>query len=261
MTGDKLIVFGDDGSESSDTAWRWINDQPWPGWRAEVLTAVRPEVRPVAEWAPTEEAVVWTPERPRVPSETSELASPTHLHADADPRVALCNRSDASLLVIGRGHIDRRFPRLLGSTAAWLVHNPPAPLVLVHEPGAVRRVLACVDGSDDGMLAVEQLLSLPVAHGAEITVLSVYDGWVESTNALERARKVFEEAGIDVSIEERSGRAVPAILEAAGDHASDLIAVGARGMSGWDWLRIGSTAAGVAHHAPCTVFIGGARRK
>lgn len=256
-TTDMRIVFGDDGSPSSDEAWAWLTQHRWAGASVDVLTATDPGVRPAQTEPGADDATEWTPATPREPGADAGLGRTRHLIADTDPRIALSAQVDADLMVIGRGDLGRRFARVMGSTAAWLVHHPPAPLAIISRRGPTRRVLACVDGSDDSTDSLDRFLRLPLAQDVELTVLSVYDGWADCTTALETAEKLVEAHGRRATFVEGRGKAVPTILELADEGAIDLIVLGAKGLSGWDWLKVGSTAAAVASHASTNLLIGG----
>lgn len=255
-TNDKRIVFGDDGSPSATEAWTWLNNHAWEGWQVDVVTATDPGVRPALTEAGAEEAKEWTPGTPREPAGDPGFRRVRHLVADTDPRVALGTQTSADLIVVGRGDLGRRFARLMGSTAAWLVHHPPAPLAIIDRPGPTRKALICVDGSEDSAQTLDSFLRLPLAAHADLTVLSVYDGWADCDNALEAAQKLVEKHDRQARFVEGRGKAVPTILELADEEEVDLIVLGAKGLAGWDWLKVGSTTASVANHSPTNVLIG-----
>lgn len=255
-TNEKRIVLGDDGSPSATEAWAWLCNHGWNGWEVDVLTATDPGVRPGLTEAGAEDPKEWAPATPREAAQPNTFDRIRHLLADTDPRVALGTQSGADLIVVGRGDLGRRFARLLGSTAAWLVHHPPAPLAIIARPGPTRRVLVGVDGSDDSLLAFDAFLQLPISARTEITVIAVYDGWADCDAALERAEKLVEKHGRHATFVEGRGKAVPVMLELAEQQDVDLIVLGAKGLSGWDWLKVGSTTASIATHAVTNVLIG-----
>jgi hypothetical protein len=61
---DPVIVFGDDQSAHADRGWLWINNQGWPAWSVEIITAVR-EGREVYRADAPIRLDEWTPHSPR----------------------------------------------------------------------------------------------------------------------------------------------------------------------------------------------------
>lgn len=242
MTATKRIVFGDDGGEASDRAWRWLAAHSWPGWTIDGLTADADPSH--IHWGQPPEPVEWTPTWDR---DLAEIPSGTvrHLRAAADPRVLLSEVA-ADLLVVGIRDRSGARARLMGSTAEWLLHHPPAPLAIVRRTARVRSVLVCADGSDHADRAVAAFLTLPLASSCEVTVLTVTDGRV-TTGVAETVAADLEGSVATVRSEERSGQPTDVILNTAEELATDLIVMGTRGLTGWKRLRLGSTASSVVH--------------
>nr|MDT0667796.1 universal stress protein [Micromonospora sp. DSM 115978] len=91
------------------------------------------------------------------------------------PRLVLGDQTDADLLVVGpRGQGELK-ALSIGSTADYVLHHPPAPLVIANAGRPVRRVLVCTDGSAAARRASTVLAGLPWAADVEVTVLSVAD--------------------------------------------------------------------------------------
>src|SRR5690606_7619077 len=99
MATPRTLVFGDDGSSPADTAWLWINNHRWPGWRVVALTAVMPEIGPPV---PPELAAPhpWDPPEPRVALPSSGIATVEHARRVMDPRLALSTLDPAPDLLV-----------------------------------------------------------------------------------------------------------------------------------------------------------------
>lgn len=249
---ERLLVFGDDASPGADDAWRWIDAQRWPGWRVEVLSADPPSPGPplsAGEVAPHP----WQPAAPRVPSSSSAITVLRHLKVRSDPRIALL-RSDADLIVIGPRGEGMLKALHLGSTADYLLHHPPAPLVIARAPRPVTRVLLGADGSVHSRRAVEVLAGLPWIGGTEVAVVGVKDGAADLDEAAEHACGVLEGRAAAVSTRRTVGHTPSAILDAAADLEADLIVLGTRGLLGVRRVLLGSTTSAVAQVAPCSVL-------
>jgi nucleotide-binding universal stress UspA family protein len=134
------------------------------------------------------------------------------------------------------------------------------------------KVLVATDGSEHSMKAVRRGLELAEREGAEITLMSIalyskedLDEMPPSIQekldaqaaiALKQAKALFDEKGIKVEAVLASGY-VPAnsIIKKAEEGKFDRILMGSKGISGFERLLIGSTAAKVVANAPCTVTV------
>lgn len=248
------MVFGDDGSPGADVAWSWINDHVWPDWSIDLLSV--PEGEHVPRPGEDERLREWTPPEPRPLLERSALSPRRDLTAQGDPRIALASCTDADLVVIGptgRGAAKRLLH--IGSTAEWLVHQPPAPLAVIRAAGRVERVLVAVDGSEPAQRAVTALATLPFATDASIHLLGVYDGWAEPDEGLAAAAAVLAAAGLDSTSEVLRGRATYVIEDRAAALAADLVVIGARGRSGLHRVVAGSTTSALVRSLPGNVLV------
>ena len=251
------IVFGDDRSQGADIGWLWIGEQRWPGWRLDVVTVPETELGPPHPGGSTT-LEPWTPEDPRQPIAGAGFAEVRHLTAHADPRVVLAGCATADLLVVGatgQGFLKRRLH--LGSTTEWLLHEPPAPLVIARSGRRVRRVLVGVDGSPPAQRALAAFAGLPWATDTEVLVIGARDGWVEPGPALDAADAVLDAAGITHRVEEGKGRAAEVLLRAQRREASQLVVLGARGSSRLRRAVAGATASSVARAADVSVLLAG----
>lgn len=252
-TADHLLVLGDDGSSGADVAWLWVCNHRWPGWRAEVVTATRPaEITYRDAPAPVEE---WDSPHPRLLLPQSELASVRSLTVATDERLALNARDDADLLVVGPHNQGRTRSLLLGSTTEWLLHHPPSPMAVIRSATPVRRVLVTADGSDHARAALAAFCRLPWASQAEALVLGVTDGWSRPQADVAAAVTTLEKAGVQATGVVAQGRPTHEILDHIAELDAQLVVLGTRGLTGWDRLRLGSTASAVVRGAPCSALV------
>lgn len=252
MTSRPTLAFGDDDSPACDVCWLWINNHPWPGWNLEVITAQVGTLEPPG----AEDAALhaWYPSNPRQPFTETAFADVEHLTAKLDPRLALSTRQ-ADLLVIGpRG--PGLLKRLhLGTTAEWLLQHPVAPLVIVRSGHPVRDVIACHDGSPHAQLAVECLAKLPWIGNARVTILTVDDGRADIVGAAEMAQRELETVNVTPKFLALQDKTTAAILGEIEQRRPDLVALGTRGLTGFQRFHVGSTAAAVARAAPSSVLV------
>ena len=92
---------------------------------------------------------------PRLLMAQSELTSVRALKVARDQRLALNERADAALIVVGPHNQGRVRTMVLGSTTEWLLHHPPAPMAVVRSARPVRRVVVAVDGSAHARAALD----------------------------------------------------------------------------------------------------------
>ncbi len=260
----RWVVFGDDGSSSADVAWLWLTNHAWPGWRVSVVTARPPADGPVVG-AARATPHPWEPESPRRLPGAEDSPPVEHLLAEADPRLVLDSFGDAGLMVIGARGTGPMKRLHIGSTAEWLVsaHRPLVPVVVVRSARPTRRVLLCVDGSDDARLAARTLAGMPWVGGASVTVLGVEDGRADAERAVAEAEELLKAAGVgSTSVLRRATIARTAafdvrstILEVIAEEQPDLVVTGTRGVGGIRRAFLGSTASALLHHAPCSVLV------
>jgi nucleotide-binding universal stress UspA family protein len=259
----RRLVFGDDGSEAADIAWLWINEHAWPGWQIDVLTAELPwtGTTPIGDSGGGPRP--WNPPHPRHLAGPSQPSQPqmAHLLAHSDPRLALGERRDAQLIVIGHRGRGLLKSMTIGSTADWLLHRPPAPLAIIRSGRPARRILLCFDGSDHARAAVDTLAAMPWIAGCRVTVLGVSHGDTRLGPVLADAAAIVERVGAHPHLCRREALTHPArfdvratIMDVIHDQDPDLVALGTRGLGLGHGLLAGSVATAVAHHAPCTVL-------
>jgi nucleotide-binding universal stress UspA family protein len=250
----RTLVFGDDGSPGADEAWQWITRQRWPGWRVVVVSAAPPPIGPPVE-AALAAPHAWEPPAPRRAPGAAEIAAVEHLTALADPRVVLSEFPGADLVVVGPTGSGVLKSLQLGSTAAWLLDDLTAPVVVARAARLVGPVLVCVDGSPHARRAVESLAGLPWIKGAEVTVLGVDDGRSDAAAEAADAAPLLEAAGATVMTCEVAGKPSRVILDQAEARGAGLIVMGGRGLTRLRRVFIGSTANAVTRGADCSVMV------
>lgn len=247
-----LLVFADDGSVPANTAWRWITNQTWPGWHVDVMTADT-EGTPV-EWGMPARASEWTPTWDRT-VEVEGAEGVRFLKVATDPRAMLADGEGVDVLVLGLRTHSFLQGVVTGSTTEWLLHHPPAPLLVARNPESVRRVVACVDGSEHALAALEAFATLPLAAESTVTVLSVADGRADAAAAATEGAGSLEGRVPDVTTVVRSGPPTYTILDFLDGVLPELVVLGTRGLTGWQRLRLGSTASAVVRGAPSSSLI------
>ena len=252
------ILFGDDGSAAADLCWLWINSQRWgDDWVVCPLTAQPPKTA-VSETGEQD----WAPAHPRTVLDQSSPLQVQHKRIAADPRVALCEAEDVELMVIGprgRGLLKAMH---LGSTAEWLMHHPPHPLLIANNGRPVRTAVVCTDGSDHATAAAEALAGMPWAADVAVTVLAVDEPGMDSAAVVAETAAVLEGAvaSVETQIQKPDELDVffhvrDMILDVLRERDPDLVVHGTRGLSAWNELRAGSIATSLAAHAPCSVLL------
>lgn len=170
--------------------------------------------------------------------------------------------------------LRRLAPAELGAPA-------PAPAAAAVPAGAgsgfVNRVLLPVDASDAAARAVQYVIAQRRHHPAPETMdihlmnvqrelsgdvarfvpkESVQDYHRErSVQALERARKLLDDAGVKYGVHMLVGKPWEVISNYAGSHRCDQIVMGSRGVGSYTGGLLGSIAHGVAQHSPVPVLL------
>jgi nucleotide-binding universal stress UspA family protein len=134
------------------------------------------------------------------------------------------------------------------------------------------KLLVATDGSEHSMRAVQRAVEMAEKEGAKVTLMSVayYSRGdldempvniqekleAEAQRALDKAKEVFTQKGLAVETVLEEGQ-VPAnnIIRKAQEGGFDKILMGSCGRSGLERILIGSTAAKVVAHAPCSVTV------
>lgn len=251
----KTLVFGDDASLEADRVWRWIAAQDWHGWRAQVLRAEPPAVPTRLSHPDADKPHPWEPASPRMAGPNSGIAQIEHLRAEVDPRIALEEMTDASLIVVGPRGEGAMKALGIGSTTEYLLAGAPVPLLISRGDDPVRRVLVCADGSAFSTHAAEAAAALPWISGCEAFVMTVNPALGHDPAGIDAAADALEHAGAAVSRVTGEGKVTRAIEEFAESNSIDLMVVGTRSIEGLRKALLGSTASWLARHATCSVLV------
>jgi universal stress protein E len=195
--------------------------------------------------------------------------------------VEVCRVRQADLLVMGAKG-SRSEPNRLGVIAAKCIRKAPVDVLVVRQDaqGPFKRVVACVDFSENAAKAVQCALHIAQQDGASVDALFVYQSamamaldyggmvapvptgadpesllnWQKDLQAfLEPLTRSAQDVAINPVLKERVN-----IREAIIDHVNeihaDLVVVGTRGKSGLRELLIGTTAEKIIQNAPCSIL-------
>jgi nucleotide-binding universal stress UspA family protein len=138
-----------------------------------------------------------------------------------------------------------------------------------------KTILLCSDGSDHALRAIHAGADLARKYEAELILLTTaetnssvgrtytslqlsnqIDTILEAQEEIEsRSSALLTSLGVEFRTRREQGHPVDRIITVAGDEEADLIVMGARGLSTFSALLVGSVSAGVVQHAPCPVLI------
>ncbi|NCC32830.1 MAG: universal stress protein [Chloroflexia bacterium] len=136
-----------------------------------------------------------------------------------------------------------------------------------------KKILLATDGSAPSERATDIAASLALRYRSEILVLHALTRIPDSlgepnysrtlSHMLEHARSLvanvesrLRELGVDrVDTDVIEGGAADVILDVVHTRNPDLLVIGARGLSQWKGLMLGSVSMAVTHRAPCPVMV------
>ena len=201
----------------------------------------------------------------------------------ADEIITACRNIQTDLVLVGLKGTSDSPDFLLGSVAHKVIkYAPCSVLVAKKEIKAVNRILVPLDGSKHSDEIVQFLLRIPLPAHTEIFVMMVVQSFTTAfvkayTLDLERDRQIIDE--LQKAEEEAAGRLLaetesqlrnsgykvsaivgrgdPAreILREADQRNVDLIALGAKGLTGVRSFLLGSVAQRIARYAKPSVLI------
>lgn len=201
--------------------------------------------------------------------------------------IEVAAEEDADLLVVGpAGH--GRISMMLGSTASYLLHHSPEPVVVFRGEvvSAPRTILVGVDarrepdegddGDEDAARTDESVAALRWAYAVPgVERIDVVHSWqlpplVMGTFAISIELEPLEAAAFDIvrDVVEAAGpapdgvevrrlitRGAPGYALVDESRLADLVVVGSRGHGGFAGVLLGSTSATVATHAHAPVVV------
>lgn len=195
--------------------------------------------------------------------------------------VEACQVHQADLLVMGSKG-SKAEPHRIGVIAARCVRKAPVDVLLVRGDARspFKRVLACVDFSENSAKAVQCALHLAQEDNAALDCLHIYqsamamaldyggmvpplpavgdeesiNAWkVELSNFLEPLLRSAGDVPVTQEVQERLNIR-EAIMEHAAATGADLVVLGTRGKSGLREMLIGTTAEKIVQHAQCSIL-------
>jgi len=201
----------------------------------------------------------------------------------ADEIIKTRRNIQADLVVVGLKGTSDTPEFLLGGVAHKVIkYAPCSVLVAKKEAKAINRVLVPLDGSKHSDKVVQFLLQMPLPHHAEVLVMTVVQSFAAAfvkayTLDLERDKRIvaelqkaeeeaaeqlmaeaengFRRGGYRVSVIVARGDPSQEILRGAARQNVDLIALGAKGLTGVRGFLLGSVAQRVARYAKSSVLI------
>jgi nucleotide-binding universal stress UspA family protein len=134
-------------------------------------------------------------------------------------------------------------------------------------------IVVGTDGSPGAEAAVRKVLELTKGSGATVHLVCAYpakgalerigltarqdqvDLRIVAGDVLARDERRFEEAGFTVEKHAVEGDPADVLIDVATEQHADLIAVGARGVSGLRRFMLGSVSSKLSHHTPTSLLI------
>jgi nucleotide-binding universal stress UspA family protein len=191
-------------------------------------------------------------------------------------RRAAQERSD--LIVLGTRGLSDIKGFLLGSIARQVAALASCPVLVVKQPmNQLRRVVLAVDDSKHSRKAARFLRAGLLPEDVNVTIfssvvspltelagsyLSASDRQVLVRPAVERAERLvagmredFLKVGYAVCTNVQQNHVMGHIMKLAEDGLTDLLVVGARGLTNQERLQLGSVSESLLRHAPCSILI------
>jgi nucleotide-binding universal stress UspA family protein len=167
---------------------------------------------------------------------------------------------------------------LLGSVARKIASLAACPVLVVKRPmNQLRRVLLAVDDSKHSRKAARFLRAGLLPETAEVTVFSsvaspftdlaaeylseskrealVRPQIEQAERLVAGIRQDFLKEGYAVFTDVQQNHVVEHIIKQAESSLTDLLVVGARGLSNRERLELGSVSDSLLRHAPCSILI------
>jgi nucleotide-binding universal stress UspA family protein len=189
-----------------------------------------------------------------------------------DPARALVEAAEgAVLLVLGRRGHGALVSALIGSTANYVLHHPPCPILVSprEDVQPLERVVVGLDGSAVSRTALAFAADAARRLGLPLVAVHAWTFpetpfWPLGTPRPDDERTINEiedwlaselTALTDVPTERRVLHGTTASSLIAATKPSDLLVIGSRGQGGFAALLLGSTALQVAHHGHGPVVV------
>jgi len=175
------------------------------------------------------------------------------------------SKKDYDLIVMGSRGENEKEPYALGSITKKVIRHTTCPTLIAKNVCVLSNLLACVDGSERSIKALNYVFKLADKMSSKITLLNVQERRLHDLapkTAEEMGEQIFskslsairrQESKVDKRLE--FGVPSDSIVEVAekGDH--DLIVLGRRGLGTVKRFLLGSVSDDVSHKARCSVLI------
>ena len=198
--------------------------------------------------------------------------------------IKVAHESGISLVAMGAKGLTDSPQFLLGSVAHKVMRHARASVLLARkEIAALNRVLLATDGSQYSDMAAQFLLNLPLPRRSQVIMVTAVQSHIaalvktptldlqvnqqlvtelqaceerEARNIIAKLGNGFHKEGYKTSSVVMLGGAAESILRVAQEYETDIVVLGAKGLSGIESFLLGSVAERVARYAKCSVLIG-----
>ncbi|MBE7498444.1 MAG: universal stress protein [Verrucomicrobiaceae bacterium] len=195
--------------------------------------------------------------------------------------VEACQAKKADLLVMGAKG-SKNEPHRIGAIAAKCVRKAPVDVLVVREDaqGPHKKIVACVDFSENSAKAVQCALHLAALDGGSVDCLHVfqsaiamsldYGGFMPAMpatidpEAVKNWQTQLEQFLEPITREKGAVAVTPLVVERMNiretilEHVekvgASLVVLGTRGKTGLREFLIGTTAEKIVQHAPCSIL-------
>jgi nucleotide-binding universal stress UspA family protein len=285
------VLFATDGSEGAKAAAEWLQHLPLPADRpVMVVTVIDPPLLPALPDIAGGIRAKLVADARRLADETAlGLSKAGHTAtgrvAEGDPReeiVEAAKTFGADLVVLGARGLGAMEGLLLGSVSLAVARRAPCPVLICKGTARdAKSITVALDGSEHARRALAWLLKLPLPAGLRLQLVGVaqpqhypstapailHGALGAAVAAVDAERRAVAEKecrtgavtahGQDIValVDVQKGRPAEVIVQAAEQHGSDLIVVGARGLGRLERLRLGSVSEAVLRSAHCPVLI------
>lgn len=193
----------------------------------------------------------------------------------ASTLMAVAEREDAELVVVGAGGWSTVSPALLGSVTCALMRDAPCPVIVVpsetvapFDAEGMRSVVCGIGGDETDSALLQLARDLATRLGAELHAVHAYDpsatvqgapippgdaGLHES--AEHRLALALQDAGVDAQASALPGSAADALERVAEQRHAGLIVVGARQASKLESALLGSVPTQLAAQGRTAVVV------
>lgn len=200
----------------------------------------------------------------------------------ADEILRFIQEHVADLVILSAHGASGRGAVLIGKVANKILTATERPVLLVKSPPPekdplIRKIMVPLDGSGIGLAAIDVVISLAPAFGAEVVLIQVVepvrylpsiDGMgaytlpiddaeieAEATAFLNRRAQLLRDKGISVSTVVKIGAAAQVLMNYASENQIDLIAMSTHGLSGLTRWVFGSVTEKIVVYGTTPVLV------